>query len=141
MPSLPSENRLQAALRRPLAPGSCSRAYSVVDEFPDLYDIQHTARFGYVPELQPPGFPAGNGIVRFSTFRPIFFQRLLAGSCNASGCSHDFEPGVGYTNTSHADKADGITAFVLPRSSLPNGLGSDTAPFEQGKNRFVRLTR
>lgn len=114
---------------------------SQTNEFPDLYDIQYTSRFGYVPELQSPGFPTGTGVVRFASFQPIFFQRLLAGNCSSSSCTHDFEPGVGYVNSSPEDKADGITAFVLPRASLPNDLGSETAPFDLGKNRFVELIR
>lgn len=113
---------------------------STTSDSPDLYDIQYTARFGYVPELTA-AFPDGTAVVRLSTFRPIFFQRLLGGSCNASGCSHDFEPGIGYSNATAEGKADGITAFVLPRNSLPNGLGSSSAPFDVGVNRFVSLIR
>ncbi|MGQ0830345.1 MAG: Tad domain-containing protein [Microthrixaceae bacterium] len=124
--------------------GACSdpiftRNSSTTDA-PDLYDIQYTARFGYVPELNA-AFPNGNSITRFAGFRPIFFQRLLGGSCSGGSCTHDFEPGLGYTNTSAENKADGITAFVLPRNSLPNGLGADTAPFDVNKNRFVQLIR
>lgn len=110
------------------------------DETPDLYDIQYTARFGYVPELTA-AFPNGTATVRFATFRPIFFQRLLGGNCSGGTCSHDFEPGVGYSKAAAEDKADGITAFVLPRNSLPNGLGQETAPFDVGVNRFVTLIR
>lgn len=113
---------------------------TTTSDAPDLYDIQYTARFGYVPELTT-AFPNGNSVVRLLTFRPIFFQRLLAGSCNASSCSHDFEPGLGYSNASSENKADGITAFVLPPSSLPNGLGDPSAPFDVGVNRFVSLRR
>lgn len=109
-------------------------------EFPDLYDIQYTSRFGYVPELTT-AFPSGNAMVRISTFRPIFFQRLLGGNCSSGTCTHDFEPGVSYSNTSSENKADGITAFVLPRSSLPNGLGQESAPFDMAVNRFVSLIR
>lgn len=124
--------------------GSCSdpiftRNSSTTDA-PDLVDIQYTARFGYVPELTT-AFPNGNATVRLASFKPIFFQRLLAGNCGGGTCSHDFEPGLGYTNTSNENKADGITAFVLPRDSLPNDLGSEDAPFDIGVNRFVRLVR
>lgn len=109
---------------------------------PDLYDIQYTPRFGYVPELTT-DFPSGNGVVRIGTFRAIWLQRLLAGQCSgSSGCDHSFDPGVPYTgSTSPAAKADGITAFVFPRSMLPNNLASETAPFDVAKNRFVKLVR
>ena len=124
--------------------GTCEAAIftrnSTTTDSPDLYDIQYTARFGYVPELTTT-FPNGNATVRLATFRPIFFQRLLAGSCGGGSCSHDFEPGLGYSNSSAENKADGITAFVLPRNSLPNGLGNEEAPFQVGLNRFVRLIR
>jgi hypothetical protein len=116
-----------------------SRNTSTTD-VPDLYDIQYTSRFGYVPELTS-AFPSGNATVRLFTFRPIFLQRLLAGNCGGGTCTHDFEPGLGYTNASSEDHAEGITAFVLPRSSLPGGLGLETAPFDVGVNRFVRLLR
>lgn len=116
-----------------------SRNTSTTD-VPDLYDIQYTARFGYVPELAT-AFPSGTAVVRLRTFRPIFLQRLLGGNCSGGTCTHDFEPGLGYSNSSNENKADGITAFILPRSSLPGGLGAETAPFDIGVNRFVRLVR
>jgi hypothetical protein len=124
--------------------GACSdpvfsRNSSTTDS-PDLYDIQYTSRFGYVPELTA-AFPNGNATVRLATFRPIFFQRLLAGNCGGGTCSHDFEPGIGYSNSSSEEKAEGITAFVLPRSSLPGDLGDEDAPSAVGVNRFVRLIR
>ena len=102
---------------------------SSTTDVPDLYDIQYTARFGYVPELTA-AFPAGNAAVRLQTFRPIFLQRLLGGTCTGGSCTHDFEPGVGYSNASSGSTADGITAFVLPGSSLPGDLstGPPTAP-------------
>ena len=115
---------------------------SSTTEVPNLYDIQYTPRFGYVPVLAS-SFPNGNGVVHIDTFRAIWLQRLLAGQCNgSSGCDHSYDPGVPYTgSTSSATKADGITAFVFPRTMLPNNLGGETAPFDVGKNRFVRLVR
>jgi Flp pilus assembly protein TadG len=107
---------------------------------PDLYDIQYTSRFAYVPELTS-AFPSGSQTVRIGHFRAVFLQRLLI-DCNSNACDYDFEPGVGYNSPGgSSDKADSVTAFVLPANSLPNGLGSDDAPFAVGRNRAIKLLR
>lgn len=111
------------------------------NEDPDLYDIQYTPRFGYVPELVQSSFPNGTATVNIAGFRAIYMQRLLAGTCPSGNCTHDFEPGVGYSNSSAESKAEGMTVFVFPRSMLPNGLGNDDAPWALGRNRFIRLVR
>jgi hypothetical protein len=113
---------------------------SSTSDSPDLPDIQYTPRFGYVPQLTT-AFPNGNSTVRIGSFRAIFFQRLL-GSCNGNSCGLDFEPGVTTASLqSVSASADAITAFVFPTNMLPNGLADDAAPFEVGKNRFIRLIR
>jgi hypothetical protein len=106
---------------------------------PDLYDIQYTSRFGYVPQMDE-DFPSGNKTVHILTFRAIFLQRLL-GACSGNTCNTDFEPGLGINKASSPQQAEAITAFVFPTRMLPNGLGEAEAPFEVGKNRFVRLIR
>ncbi|MEQ1787578.1 MAG: pilus assembly protein TadG-related protein [Acidimicrobiales bacterium] len=115
-----------------------SRNSSSADQ-PDLYDIQYTSRFGYVPQLTT-DFPNGNQTVYIGRFRAIFFQRLL-GSCNGNSCGLDFEPGLGINKSGSPQDAEAITAFVFPATMLPNGLASTDAPFNVGKNRFVRLIR
>lgn len=106
---------------------------------PDLFDIQYTSRFGYVPQLTAP-FPNGNATVHIGSFRAIFFQRLLGG-CSGNSCNLDFEPGITGNFSGALADAEAITAFVFPTTMLPNGLAGDTAPFEVGKNKFVSLVR
>jgi hypothetical protein len=59
----------------------------------DLYDIQLTPRFAYIPQLveasAPPGSSANVHILRF---RPIYFHELFAG-CNSNSCDVAFAPG------------------------------------------------
>ncbi len=114
---------------------------SSTSEAPDLPDIQYTPRFGYVPQLADSTFPTGNSTVRIASFRAIFFQRLL-GSCSGNACGLDFEPGLSTPSMAGVTPtAEAITAFVFPPTMLPNGLAGDSAPFDVGKNRFVRLIR
>lgn len=115
-----------------------SRNSSTADS-PDLFDIQYTARFGYVPQLTT-DFPNGNATVRIAGFRAIFLQRLL-GDCSANSCDTDFEPGFSTNQSGVPDDAEAITAFVFPRTMLPNGLAGDDAAFQVGLNRFVSLIR
>jgi hypothetical protein len=112
---------------------------SSTGDSPDLYDIQYTPRFGYVPQMTT-DFPNGNQTVNILRFRAIFLQRLL-GACNANNCSTDFEPGLEIDKSSVPDKASEITAFIFASTMLPNGLAGDSAPFEIGRNQFVRLIR
>jgi Flp pilus assembly protein TadG len=107
---------------------------------PDLYDIQYTSRFAYVPELTET-FPNGSKTVKIGHFRAVFLQRLLI-DCNSNSCDYDFEPGIGYISPAGSStKADSITSFVFPRDSLPNNLGDDDAPFAVGRNRAIKLLR
>lgn len=104
-------------------------------ESPDLWDIQYTPRFGYVPQLTG-DFPTGTGTVMFEAFRPVFIQRVVFKQ-NAV-----FDPGVGDRPvTAGADDLREVTAFVFPEDMLPDGLADDDAAHAIGKNRFVQLVR
>jgi hypothetical protein len=104
----------------------------------DLYDIQLSPRFGYVPRLTGP-FPSGtSGTVQVSEFKAVYIQRLFA-KCNASSCAVDFDPGSGDGPQNQAGKAEAITAFVIPADMLPGTLGSD--PYGLGQNQFIELVR
>lgn len=111
------------------------------NESPDLYDIQYTSRFAYIPELTG-AFPGGTSAdVHIAGFRAIFIQRLLI-DCNGNTCDYDFEPGVGYNSPSGSpNRADSVTAFAFPDTMLPNDLASGNAPSAIGKNRTIRLLR
>ncbi|CAN5517827.1 hypothetical protein BH20ACT2_BH20ACT2_22660 [soil metagenome] len=104
-------------------------------ESPDLWDIQYTPRFGYVPQLSGP-FPNGSATVTFAAFRPVFIQRVIFKS------NVVFDPGVGLRPVSAgADDLREVTAFVFPEDMLPNGLADADAAHAIGKNRFVQLVR
>lgn len=112
---------------------------------PEVYDIQYSPRFGYVPKLTTNfGTPADNpSIYRIDSFRAIFIQRLLGGCDGTGACGLDFEPGVpvGGSSVPGGGSAEALTAWVFPATMLPNGLAGEGAPFDIGKNRFVRLIR
>ena len=104
----------------------------------DLYDIQLSPRFGYVPRLTG-SFPSGSsGTVQIAEFEPVYLQRLF-GKCNASSCAIDFDPGVGDGPQNQNGSAEAITAFVIPSQMLPGNLG--TNPYQLGQNQFIELVR
>ena len=90
---------------------------SSTSDSPDLYDIQYTPRFGYVPQMTT-DFPNGNQTVNILRFRAIFLQRLL-GACSANNCNTDFEPGLEIDKSSVPAKATEITAFIFPLTCSP----------------------
>ncbi|MGH9084603.1 MAG: pilus assembly protein TadG-related protein [Acidimicrobiales bacterium] len=109
-----------------------------VDQEPQIYDIQLTPRFGYVPlvwEL------LGANTVSYKLFRPVFIQRLCIGNqaCNQG----TFSPGVGWTDNhgSTSTNVHAVSAFAFHPSMLPNNLGSEDAPFDINVNLFLRLVR
>ncbi|MDH3754346.1 MAG: pilus assembly protein TadG-related protein [Acidimicrobiia bacterium] len=122
--------------------GACSdpvfNRNSAIDAENDLYDIQYSPRFAYVPELDTAD-PNGVTDVSFIDIQPIFIQRIYAGSCNTSGCEIIYDPGVGYSSGASTDKVNAMRTFVLPDASLPNGLGDPGAAYDISKNRFIQL--
>jgi hypothetical protein len=109
------------------------------EDKPDLFDIQYTPRFGYVPQISD--FPSGTSASRsFIRFRPIYIYRVLF---EVTSGTVIFDPGVTPTApTSGTYNRIGETSvFVFPDGMLPGGLASQDAPSEIGVNRFVRLTR
>lgn len=106
---------------------------------PEIWDIQLSPRFAYVPEAWE---ALGSNTISFKTFRPIFIQRLCMGNqlCN----NGTFSPGVDYadqqTNVSN-DNVSAISAFAFHANMLPGRLGSPNAPFEINVNMFLRLVR
>ncbi len=110
------------------------------DREADLWDIQYSPRFGYVPRLVEDSDDLdGSTNVRFASYEPVFIQRLYGGNCDASGCDVEFDPGIGYSATGSHTKAYAMTAFVIPNGMLPGDLGDADAPYEIGTNRFVQL--
>jgi hypothetical protein len=106
-----------------------------VDQDPELFDIQYTPRFGYVPELD--GFGSGNSVSRIVRFRAIYIQRLFIEN---DGVTWDAGIPCGCAS-GNVERVGETTIFVFPENILPNGLADDNAPFQLGANRFVRLIR
>ncbi|HEU5300633.1 MAG TPA: pilus assembly protein TadG-related protein [Acidimicrobiia bacterium] len=107
----------------------------------DLYDLQLTPRFAYVPQFLEVNPPAGaSEMVHIEGFRAVFLQQLQSG-CNASSCDVDFEPGSWNTAPQGGlnHKAESISVFVFADWMLPAGLA--TNPNAVGKNRYVQLVR
>jgi Flp pilus assembly protein TadG len=107
----------------------------------DLYDIQTTPRFAYVPRFIESSPPSGNsGMRHVGSFAAVFLQRLFGG-CNSNSCNIDFEPGVGTTPLNDAGGTNyvAITAFILPADMLPGTLGTD--PFAVGENIAIELVQ
>jgi hypothetical protein len=106
----------------------------------DLYDIQLSARFAYVPQFvqsTPPNGSSSN--LNIAAFRPIFMEDVYAG-CSDS-CNVDFSPGPWNTGTlgSADQNAAAMTAWVFPAGMLPSGLAGN--PAAVGQNTYVQLVK
>jgi hypothetical protein len=104
----------------------------------DLYDIQLTPRFGYVPEYWS-STGSGNSREVFRAFRAVYMQRMTWGT---GGSPMPWDPG--FAVPSGLKSNDGLrelTGMVFHPNMLPNNLGTSTAPFRVGVNRFIRLVR
>jgi len=107
----------------------------------DLYDIQLSGRFAYVPQFIESAPPTGNsGDLSISSFRPIFIQELFAG-CNGNSCTVHFEPGPWNTSNmgQNNDQARAVTGWVFDVTMLP--LALRTTPTAVGQNNYVQLTK
>lgn len=121
--------------------GACTAAVftaNTTGEQPlDLFDIQLSPRFVYVPKFAQTTPPNGASYLHVTGFQPVFLQRLYA-SCTANRCSTDFEPGPWNTsaNGSSNDNANAITGFVINPRMLP---GETDRPFVVGQTAYVQL--
>jgi len=107
----------------------------------DLYDIQLSPRFAYVPTFAGSQPPNGNSSALAVTgFQAVYVQTLYGG-CNGSGtCSIDFDPGSWNTGSMGAanDNAQALTAWVIPPGMLPAGVD---APWHVGSSAIVELIK
>jgi hypothetical protein len=128
---------------------------NTTSESPDLFDIQYSPRFAYVPELwnrcDPEAlsredfeecladeFPSGSSTpVVFRSFRAIFIQRAKFGT---GGNTNTWDAGFTPTARDNHDLRE-LTAFAFHPNMLPNDLGAPDAPFRVGANLVVRLVR
>lgn len=116
-------------------------------ETPEIYDLQLTPRFAYVPQIHP-SFSLGANQVSFVAFQPVYLQRLCMG--NAQCNQGTFSPGRSAVGTNLwvdempgnvNDNISALSAWAFPRSMLPGGLGGDNAPYDLNVNIFLRLLR
>ncbi len=134
------------ALATPEAPSGCIgpcddpvfTSNTANDAGPELFDIQYSPRFGYVPRITIDN-PSGSMPIDFIDLEPIFLQRLYGGNCGGSSCSIEFDPGIGYSSSGHGTKANAVTAFIIPDDMLPNGIGDGDAAYAIGGNRYVSV--
>jgi hypothetical protein len=107
----------------------------------DLFDIQLTPRFAYVPQFQEavPG-PGGSVDQHILRFRAVYLQRLDAGCTGNGTCGAVFEPGPWNPGgNGNNQNLDAVTAFVFERNMLPGTLGD--GPNQLGVNLSIRLVR
>ncbi|MGI9600963.1 MAG: hypothetical protein ACR2QE_03700 [Acidimicrobiales bacterium] len=138
------------ALSPPESPSGCTLSCSdpvfsrngATDGAYDLWDIQYSPRFAYLPRLNLTASQLGGttGVV-FTEFEPVWIQRLYAGNCSNSGCDTVFDPGVYYSDSVTSGKVNAMTAFVFPAGILPGELDDVDAPNKVGVNQFVGLLR
>lgn len=123
--------------------GPCSdpvfRVNSSDTDSPDLWDIQYTPRFGYVPEFFPGCDPTGSSECGIERFRAVFIQQLCVGQGSGNCTAHD--PGFGQGRSQAPNSIAGTTVWAFPDGMLPGGLGDADAPTAIGANRFVFLVR
>lgn len=106
----------------------------------DLYDIQLSARFAYVPQFVQSTLPNGSSSdLNIAAFRAIFMEDVYAG-CSDS-CSVDFSPGPWNTGTLGSTNQDAaaLTAWVFPVGMLPSNLRGNPAAI--GQNTYVQLVK
>ena len=108
----------------------------------DLYDIQLSPRFNYIPQFVQgsPGTGSSDDY-NITAFRAIFIHEIF-GKCSSRGnCDIDFAPGPWNTSDpgSSTDKIEAMDAFVFPAAMLPVGLRGNPASI--GQNTYVQLVK
>lgn len=107
----------------------------------DLYDIQNSPRFAYVPTFggsQPP--TGASSDLAVTGFQAVFVQTLYGGCTGSGTCDIDFDPGPWNTTPQGAsnDNAEAVTAWVIPPTMLPAGLD---LPWHVGSTADVELIK
>jgi Flp pilus assembly protein TadG len=104
----------------------------------DLFDLQLTPRFAYVPQFAQSVPPNGSSAdLNIADFRAIFMEDVYADCSN--GCGVNFSPGPWNTGSlgDSNKNASAMTAWVFPSSMLPPGLTGN--PAAVGQNTYVQL--
>jgi hypothetical protein len=106
----------------------------------DLYDIQLSPRFAYIPQFVQTIPPNGTSSdLNIAEFRAIYMEDVYA-NCN-NGCGVDFAPGPWNTSPlgNNNQNAQAMTAWVFNPHMLPGTLG--TTPTSLGQNTYVQLAK
>jgi Flp pilus assembly protein TadG len=105
----------------------------------DLYDIQLSPRFVYVPQVWAANVtcPGGSGAYCYyvKQYRAVYLQRLVGNNVNQL----DFEPSGGAWTGTYSGQAKAVTALVFSASMLPGEIGLQ--PGVLGQNRFISLVK
>ena len=106
----------------------------------NLFDIQLSPRFAYVPQFAqeiPPEGTSSN--LNIADFRAIYIETIYAGC--SGGCNVEFSPGPWNTGSLGASNqnAAAMTAWVFPPHMLPMGLRGNPAAI--GQNTYVQLIK
>lgn len=106
----------------------------------DLYDIQLSPRFAYVPQFWQADPPSGSSTnLNIKSFRAIYIEDVF-GRCS-QGCAVNFAPGPWNTTPlgNSNDRAVAMTAWVFVSSMLPTSLRGN--PSSVGQNNYVQLVK
>jgi Flp pilus assembly protein TadG len=101
----------------------------------DIFDIQSSPRFSYVPQVVG-NAPNGSGCsncLRIQQFRSVFIQAVMANN----PAQLDWEPGPWNPGDVGGQKAESMTAWVLPDNMIPSALRGK--PVSIGANAIVQL--
>jgi hypothetical protein len=106
----------------------------------DVFDIQLSPRFAYMPKFAASSPPNGNSNLPVTGFQAVFVQTLYGGCNSGNGCYIAFEPGPWNTTSQGAsnDNADALTAWVFAPGMLPAGVD---LPWNIGSSATVQLVK
>jgi Flp pilus assembly protein TadG len=101
----------------------------------DIFDIQSSPRFSYVPQVvnSAPNSSGCSNCLRIEKFRSVFVQAVMANNPSQL----NWEPGPWNTTDVGNHQAESMTAWVLPDNMLPDGLRGK--PISIGANAIIKL--
>jgi hypothetical protein len=108
----------------------------------DLFDIQLSSRLIYIPQFvqtEPPSGSSSN--FNIESFRAVYIHEVFSRCTNRDDCEVQFAPGPWNSGSQGAsnDRAQAMSAFVIPSTMLPVGLRG--SPASIGQNNFIQLVK
>jgi hypothetical protein len=106
----------------------------------DLFDIQLSSRLIYIPQFvqtEPPGGASSD--LNIQSFRAVYIHEVFSRCTTRNDCQVQFAPGPWNTESQGEanDRAQAMSAFVIPSTMLPVGLRG--SPASIGQNNFIQL--